>query len=147
MFATWKRVGVWAISLADGNCRSVMSRYPMIGAMTSVTMMWRLRSPKRLRSKIASNRSDEDILGSVCFGHLSRLSLWILLYLHVESRQDLSAIVSINAVYVDPFLRNRFGDHTVPVSGSFLSFAPFSLYLDYRKMETPRNESLNGFLT
>lgn len=66
----------------------------------------RPRYPKRLRSKIGSNRRPRV---SRCFGHLSCSYLHGYCYIcTVRGARNLSAIVSITGVYIDPLLWNRF---------------------------------------
>lgn len=94
-----------------------------------VTSLKRPRCPKRLRSKIGSNRRPRYLGASDTF------LCYLLGYCYictVRGAQNLSAIVSITGVYIDPLWRgargggNRFG-RSYGLSGSYPSLIPFVL--------------------
>lgn len=94
-----------------------------------VTSLKRPRCPKRLRSKIGSNRRPRYLGASDTF------LCYLLGYCYictVRGAQNLSAIVSITGVYIDPLRRgakgggNRFG-RSYGLSGSYPSLIPFVL--------------------
>lgn len=101
-----------------------------------VTSLKRPRYPKRLRSKIGSNRRPRI---SRCFGHLSYLHGYCYICT-VRGARNLSAIVSITGVYIDPLLWNRFQRSSTDLA-VLIPPLPFVLVVIVKWRRVSRNES------